>query len=53
MKTFVTRFVRDEAGGEVIEYSLILGLIIVACIGVLGAFGTKVLARWNSANGTL
>jgi Flp pilus assembly pilin Flp len=37
----------------VIEYTLILGLIIVAAIGILGTFGTKVLARWNSTNGSL
>ncbi|HMO26731.1 MAG TPA: Flp family type IVb pilin [Tepidisphaeraceae bacterium] len=49
-----TRLVRklwtDDRGGEVIEYALILGLIVVAAIAVIGAFGTKVLARWNSVN---
>jgi Flp pilus assembly pilin Flp len=53
MKTLVSKFIRDEAGGEVIEYALILGLIIVACIAVLGTFGTKVLARWDSTNESL
>jgi Flp pilus assembly pilin Flp len=40
----------DERGGEVIEYVLIAGLIVVATIVVIGAVGTKVLARWNSVN---
>jgi len=40
----------DEDGGEVIEYVLIAGLIVVACIVVIGAVGTKVLARWTSVN---
>jgi Flp pilus assembly pilin Flp len=47
------RLLRDEHGGEVIEYALIAGLIVAGCIAVLGAFGTKVLARWNSVNSSL
>ena len=47
------RLVRDERGGEVIEYALIAGLIIVAAIAVIGTVGTKVLARWTSVNSSL
>jgi Flp pilus assembly pilin Flp len=43
----------DDGGGEVLEYSLILGLIVVACISVVSTVGTKVLARWNSVNHSL
>jgi len=43
----------DEAGGEVLEYALIAGLIIVAAIAVITSVGTKVLARWTSLNGSL
>ena len=46
----VRRFLNDETGGEIMEYVLIAGLIIVACIALVGAFGGKVLARWNSVN---
>jgi Flp pilus assembly pilin Flp len=46
----VARFIRAEEGGEVIEYALILGLIVVAAIVVIGSVGTKVLARWTSVN---
>ena len=42
--------VRDEQGGEVLEYALIAGLIVVAAVVVIGSVGTKVLARWNSVN---
>lgn len=45
--------VRDEKGGEVIEYALIAGLIVVAAIAIIGAVGTKVLARWNSVNSSM
>ncbi len=50
MKNLMGRLVRDERGGEVLEYALIAGLIVVAAIAVIGAVGTKVLARWNSVN---
>ncbi len=52
MKTLKQLF-RDESGGEIMEYVLIAGLIIVGCIAVIGAFGGKVLARWNSVNSGL
>ncbi len=38
----------DERGGEVLEYALIAGLIVVAAIAIIGSVGTKVVARWNS-----
>jgi Flp pilus assembly pilin Flp len=44
---------RDEQGGEVIEYALILGLILVAAIAIIGAVGGKVLARWESVNSSM
>jgi Flp pilus assembly pilin Flp len=49
-KQTIARLINDEQGGEVLEYALIAGLIIVAAIAVIGAVGTKVLARWNSLN---
>ena len=50
MKAIVQKFVKDEQGGEILEYALIAGLIVVAAIAVIGAVGTKVLARWTSLN---
>ena len=49
-KQLMGKLVRDEQGGEVLEYALIAGLIVVAAIAVIGSVGTKVLARWNSLN---
>jgi Flp pilus assembly pilin Flp len=45
--------INDERGGEVIEYALVLGLIIVVAIAVIGAVGTKVVARWTSVESSL
>ncbi|MGC4031834.1 MAG: Flp family type IVb pilin [Tepidisphaeraceae bacterium] len=53
LKSALKKIARDEDGGEVIEYALIAGLIVAGCIAVLGRFGTKVLARWNSVNSSI
>ena len=45
--------IRDERGGEVLEYALIAGLIVVAAITVIGSVGNKVLARWQSLNNSM
>ena len=49
----VPRLSRDERGGEVIEYALILGMIIVVCIVAITSYGSKVLARWQSVNSSM
>ena len=53
MKNLLVKLVKDETGGEVLEYALIAGLIVVAAIAVIGTVGTKVLARWTSLNSSL
>jgi pilus assembly protein Flp/PilA len=53
IRKLIVRFVRDEQGGEVLEYALIAGLIVVAAIAIIGAVGTKVLARWTSLNSSM
>lgn len=45
--------IRDEQGGEVLEYALIAGLIVVAAIAVITSVGGKVLARWQSLNSSM
>ena len=53
MKQLIQKLMKDEQGGEVLEYALIAGLIVVAAIAVIGAVGTKVLARWSSVNSSM
>jgi len=53
LKKLVTRLSKDEQGGEVLEYALIAGLIVVAAIAVIGSVGTKVLARWQAIDAGL
>jgi Flp pilus assembly pilin Flp len=53
MKNLFAKLVRDEQGGEVLEYALIAGLIVVAAIAVITAVGTKVVGKWTSLNNSL
>ncbi len=50
---FFRRLLHDEQGGEVLEYALVAGLIIVTAIAVIGTVGTKVLGRWSSLNSSM
>src|SRR5947208_2731557 len=50
MKKLVVKLVKDEQGGEVLEYALIAGLIVVAAIAAITSVGNKVLARWTSVS---
>ena len=43
-----SRAIRDEQGGEVIEYALLLGLVVVVCLLTIQAVGIKVADIWNS-----
>jgi Flp pilus assembly pilin Flp len=47
------RALREDRGGEVLEYALIAGLIVVGAIGLIGTLGAKVLARWTSLKNSL
>jgi Flp pilus assembly pilin Flp len=50
MKTLLKNLIKDDQGGEVLEYALIAGLIVVAAIAVIASVGNKVLAKWQSVD---
>ncbi len=50
VRSLFAKLLRDDRGGEVLEYALIAGLIVVGAIAVIGTVGTKVLAKWNGVN---
>jgi Flp pilus assembly pilin Flp len=52
-RAMLRKLLMDDSGGEVLEYALIAGLIIVAAIGLVAAVGNKVVARWTSVNSSL
>jgi Flp pilus assembly pilin Flp len=45
--------VRDERGGEILEWALIVGLIVVGAIAAITTLGTKVLAKWTTIDSSL
>jgi Flp pilus assembly pilin Flp len=49
----VLAFWTDETGGEVLEYALVAGLIVVGAISLISKIGNKVLARWTSLNSSM
>jgi Flp pilus assembly pilin Flp len=53
MRNLIAKLVKDEQGGEVLEYALIVGLIVVAAIAAITSVGTKVLAKWGSLNSSM
>lgn len=44
---------RDEGGGEVIEYALILGMVVVVCIAAIAGVGGCVKQGWEHINNSL
>jgi Flp pilus assembly pilin Flp len=53
MKLLLKQLMIDEAGGEVLEYALVAGLVVIAAIATITSVGTKVLGRWNSVKNSL
>ena len=53
LMTILRRAICDEGGGEVLEYALVAGLIVVGAVATMSSVGSKVLARWNSLNASL
>ena len=53
IKNLLSKLVKDEQGGEVLEYALIAGLIVVASIAIISSIGGKVLGRWTSLNSSM
>ena len=53
LKNQLIRLICDDRGGEVLEYALIAGLIIVGAIAAITAVGNSVLARWTSLQSSM
>jgi len=53
MKNLFNRFVREDAGQDLIEYALLLGIISLTLVTVLPSIGGKVLAIFQSFDNAL
>ncbi len=53
MKMLFNRFVREEAGQDLIEYGLLIGVITVGAITAIIAIGPKVASYFTTLNTNL
>ena len=53
MKNLVVRFVREDAGQDLIEYGLLVGIITVGAIVSINAIGPKVAKYFDTLNANL
>jgi len=49
----ISRFWQDETGQDLIEYSLLITFIAIACMWVVGGGRPTVNAIWTGANTTI
>jgi pilus assembly protein Flp/PilA len=49
----VSRFSKDEEGGALIEYTVLLAILLVAVIAIIAAVGTWVNNKWSTLNASL
>ena len=50
---FVGALARDEEGAALIEYTVLLGILIVAVITTIGTVGAWVNGKWTALNASL
>jgi pilus assembly protein Flp/PilA len=53
MKSLFVRFVREDAGQDLIEYGLLIGIITLAAIVSIKAIGPKVAKYFSDLNANL
>ncbi len=53
IKNVVTKFLRDERGASFLEYTVLLGIILVASILTLRAVGDWANGQWSALNSVL
>jgi len=53
MKNLMMRFVKDEQGQDLIEYTLLMAFIALASAAIFIGAGTSVKTIWSTANSQL
>ena len=53
MKNFINNFLKDEAGQDLIEYTLLMAFIALASAAIFISAGGSVNTIWSSANTSL
>jgi pilus assembly protein Flp/PilA len=47
-RDLIRRFGQDEEGASLIEYTVLLGILLVAVIATIGAVGTWINGKWTT-----
>jgi pilus assembly protein Flp/PilA len=50
MKKFIEKFLKDEAGQDLVEYALLLSLLAIAGVATVGTLGNSVNTVFSNAN---
>lgn len=50
VKNSLVRLANDESGASLVEYSILIGLISVATVGLIGTVGQTVTQAWTDLN---
>jgi pilus assembly protein Flp/PilA len=53
LKKDAFRFKKDEDGAALIEYTVLLGILLIAVIAVIGAVGVWISGQWSALNSNL
>ena len=53
LSNFFQKLRRDDEGAALIEYTVLLGILIVAVIATIGLVGTWVTGQWTTLQGAL
>ncbi len=48
MRKLIDKFIREEDGAALIEYTVLLGIMLVAVITTIGLVGTWINTRWTA-----
>jgi pilus assembly protein Flp/PilA len=53
LKSYVSHFKKDEDGAALIEYTVLLGILLIAVIAVITSVGGWINGEWNALNTAL
>jgi pilus assembly protein Flp/PilA len=53
LKSYVNNFKKDEDGAALIEYTVLLGILLIAVIAIIGAVGVWISGQWTALNTAL